>query len=386
MGPLTPDDAAVADAPGDDLSLGTPQGHGADAPTAAPAVAVAAAAVAVAVAMLEAIDRDGSVRQAWRIEHWPVSIGRALDNDIVIGDPHVAAHHARIDFTAAGDTAPAAISVSAGETRNGLAIGRRLVVGGETARLVDVGRDLDLHVGRSTLRLRLPGHALLPEQALAPIVARDSGWLPTIGLGLLVIACVLLGTYIDNDPDGLARAIATAIIGTLGAGALWCGFWALLSKIFARQSSFAWHVRVFVIASLAGVVLGVVPALVAFAFSWPWVADFTFVAVFATVATTIYFHLLAVEPGRQRLMRAVVATGFVVGVAVAVWFNIQRTGRPGEELYMNHLFSPFLRVARPVPVDRFVERLGPMQAILDRQAKDPHGADSDSRPTDDDED
>ena len=117
------------------------------------------------------------------------------------------------------------------------------------------------------------------------------------------------------------------------------------------------------------------PPLLAFAFSWPWITDFAFVVVIAAVATTIYFHLLAVEPGRERLMRAVAVTGFAVGVALQVWFNLQRTGRPGEELYMNHLFVPQLRLARPVPVDSFIDKLAPMQAILDQKAKERGGDD-----------
>ena len=48
--------------------------------------------------LLEALDRDGMVRQAWRIERWPVTIGRALDNDVVLTEPHVAPHHATIDL------------------------------------------------------------------------------------------------------------------------------------------------------------------------------------------------------------------------------------------------------------------------------------------------
>ena len=52
-------------------------------------------------ALLEAVDRDGMVRQAWRIERWPVSIGRALDNEIVLSDPHVAPHHATSTSSAA---------------------------------------------------------------------------------------------------------------------------------------------------------------------------------------------------------------------------------------------------------------------------------------------
>jgi hypothetical protein len=84
-------------------------------------------------------------------------------------------------------------------------------------------------------------------------------------------------------------------------------------------------------------------------------------------------------------MRAVTVAGFLAGVALQLWFNVQRTGRPGEELYMNHLFPPALRVARPVPVERFVEGLAPMQSILDKKAKEQSGTDGDSRGTSDDD-
>ncbi len=337
-------------------------------------------------ALIEAIDRDGAVRQAWRIERWPVSIGRALDNDVVLGDPHVAAHHATIDARASdAEGVPMQIVVTAGATRNGLALGRDRLAGGETKTVFDTGQELDLHLGRTLLRLRLPGHAIAAEQMIALMAAREPRWLPTTGLVVVLLAIVLFNTYIDTDADGLARASGAAVLTTLAGGAIWCGFWALLSKIFARQGHFGWHVRVFVIASLVTLALSGVPPLLAFALSWPAVTDFSFVALYATIAAAIYFHLLAVEPGRERLMRGVAGAGFVAGVALALWFNVQRTGRPGEELYMNHLFPPALRLAKPVTVDRFVERLAPMQAILDKQAKEPSGADADAHGGDDDD-
>jgi hypothetical protein len=335
------------------------------------------------LALLEALDRDGMVRQAWRIERWPVTIGRSLDNDVVLTEPHVAPHHATIDFVpAAEDGGAGSLVVTAGSTNNGVNVGRQRIAGGASLTFADAGRDVDLHIGRNALRLRLPGHALAPELTLAPMLSREIRWLPTLGLAVASLLFVLFNTYIENDPDGLGREIAKAVLGALLVGALWCGFWALLSKIFARQSSFGWHVRVFVVASLVFVVLGALPPLVAFAFSWPWVTDFAFVLVIAAVATTVYFHLLAVEPGREKLMRAVAVTGFVVGVGLQIWFNVQRTGRPGEELYMNHLFAPQLRLARPVPVASFIDRLAPMQAILDRKAKE-QGGDDDSGGDDD---
>ena len=350
------------------------------------------------LALLEAVDRDGQVRQSWRVERWPLTIGRSLDNDVVLTDPHVAPHHATIapvasvaptdsiDGTAgAGDLTPA-LAITAGDTRNGLGVGRTRLAAGQSKTLADAAGDIDLHFGRATLRLRLAGHALAPEQAMAAVVGHETGWLPTVGIAVAVLAFVLANTWIESDPEGFARALATSLLSAVFVGAVWCGLWALLSKTFTRQSHFGWHLRVFVIASLATLVLAVLPPLLAFSLSWPWIADFAFVAVYATVAAAIYFHLLAVEPGRRRLMRAMAVAGFVAGVAVSLWFNVQRTGRPGEELYMNHLFPPQLRLARAVPVDRFVDALTPIQAVLDRKAKEQFGTDSDSRTGNDDED
>jgi hypothetical protein len=337
------------------------------------------------LALLEALDRDGMVRQAWRIDRWPVTIGRALDNDVVLTEPHVAPHHATIDFVpAAEEGVPASLVVTAGATQNGVNVGRQRIAGGASLTFADTGKDVDLHIGRNSLRLRLPGHALATELTLAPMLAREIRWLPTLGLAFASLLFILLNTWIDNDPDGLGREIGKAVLGALLVGAIWCGFWALLSKIFARQSSFGWHVRVFIVASLVFVVLGTLPALLAFAFSWPWVTDFAFVLVIAAIATTVYFHLLAVEPGRERLMRAVAVTGFAVGVGLQLWFNVQRTGRPGEELYMNHLFAPQLRLAKPVPVASFIDKLAPMQAILDKKAKEQSGGNDDSGGDDED--
>ena len=331
------------------------------------------------LALLEALDRDGMVRQAWRIERWPVRIGRALDNDVVLTEPHVAPHHATIDLVPAAEEGVAAsLVVTAGTTNNGVNVGRQRIAGGAALTFADTGRDVDLHIGRNALRLRLPGHTLAPELTLAPMLSREIRWLPTLGLAVASLVLMLFNTYIDNDPDGLGREIGKAVLGALLVGAIWCGFWALLSKIFARQSSFGWHVRVLVVASLVFLVLGTLPPLLAFAFSWPWATDFAFVLVIAAVATTVYFHLLAVEPGRERLMRAVAVTGFAVGVGLQLWFNVQRTGRPGEELYMNHLFAPQLRLAHPVPVASFIDKLGPMQAILDKKAKEQSGGNDDA--------
>ena len=347
----------------------------ANAPTAVPAPA-----------LLEVVDRDGLVRQSWWIERWPVSIGRALDNTIVLSDPHVAAHHATIDVVAGVDATPAKVVVAAGETKNGVVVGRRdRIAGGTEREIADDGRDVELQIGRAQLRLRLAGHALAAEQPMSAVADTEHRWPPTLGFAVAVLAVVLATAWVETDPEAVVRSAGMVVLSTIAGGAIWCGLWALLSKTFTRQSHFGWHVRVFVVASLVLLALSIVPPLFAFAFSWPWATDFSFVAVYATAAAAIYFHLLAVEPSRRKLMRGVAATGFVVGVVLSLWFNVQRTGRPGEELYMNHLFPPQLRIARPTSVDRFIDGLAPMQAILDKQAKERGSSEGDDGRGDDEE-
>jgi FHA domain len=332
-----------------------------------------------ALALLEIIDRDGHVRQSFPVPHWPLTIGRALDNDVVITDPHVAARHLSIAPTEAG------LGIVVGDTRNGVQAGRKRLRSGESTLLAaEAGHDgIDLTAGRTHLRLRLAEQPLAPEVSLAPTtsLARRAG--PMAVAAVLLLIAVLFSTWLGTDPDAFGSQAGAAVLKSLLAAAIWCGLWALLSKTFTRQARFGWHLRVFLFATLALLVVSSLPPLLAFAFSWPWASDFAFVADIAVTAAALYFHLLAVEPARRRVLKAVAVTCALVGVALSLWFNLQRTDLFGDELYMSHLFPPALRVARPVPVDRFVDGLAPLQAALDKKAKDPGSGDDGVRGDDD---
>ena len=318
-----------------------------------------------ALALLEVLDRDGQVRQALRVEGWPLAIGRALDNDLVLSDPYVAPHHLRIEQDDAG------LALQVGESRNGVATGLRRWRSGERITLLADAVVPEFSIGRTRLRLRLAEHALAAELPLAVAPARGRQLGLMLVVTLMVLAGLLFTTYLDTDPDGLARGVAGMLLATVVGAALWCGLWALMSKTFTRQSRFGWHLRVFLIASLALMVVDALPKLVAFAMSWPMLGQFAFLASYAVAAAALYFHLLAVEPARPRLMRGVAVTAWVTGVAMTLWFNQQRNDHFGEELYMTHLFPPSLRLARPLPVDRFVDGAAALQAVLERKAKEP---------------
>jgi len=320
------------------------------------------------VALIEVLDRDGQVRQAITVAAWPLRIGRALDNHVVLSDPHVAPAHVSIE------RGEHALEFAVGNTRNGVQLGHKRLRPGD-ASLIPVGDEpFELTLGRTRLRLRLPDQPLaaeLPLASAAPLLHRLR---PIVIAALVLVFAILFNTYLDTDPDGLGRAIGSTLLAAIVGAAIWCSAWALLSKTFTRQAHFGWHLRVFLFASIALLVVGTLPALLAFSLSWPWLSDFAFVGIYIVGAAALYFHLLAVEPAKHRILRWVAATGAVVGIGLTLWFNQQRGDQLGDELYMNHLFPPVVRLARPVAADRFVDGLTSLKATLDKKAKDTSGA------------
>ena len=52
------------------------------------------------LALLEAFDRHGALLARAPVTRWPVTVGRSLECDLVLDDPHVAPTHLRIDRAA----------------------------------------------------------------------------------------------------------------------------------------------------------------------------------------------------------------------------------------------------------------------------------------------
>ncbi len=316
------------------------------------------------LAIVEVLDRDGQVRQSQRVHAWPLRIGRALDNDLSLADLHVAPHHCVIDVDAQG------LALQVLQTANGVQLGPRRIRAGEREALPDDGQALELVAGRTRLRLRRAGDSLAPELPLAAAttLARRAG--PTLAAALALAAAMAFGTWLDSDPDVFLRALGSTALATVMGAAIWIGLWSLLSKLFTRQTHAGWHLKVFVLSSLAWLVVGALPGLIAFSLNWPWVSDFGFVAGYAIAAAALYFHLLGVEPARPVLMRGVAVAAFVVGCGLTLWNQQQRGDRLGSDLYLSSFHPPGLRLAAPVSADRFVDELATLQPLLDRKAKE----------------
>ncbi|MCL1961015.1 MAG: hypothetical protein FWG56_04435 [Desulfovibrionaceae bacterium] len=351
-------------------------------------------------AVIEVLDRDGQVRQVHRIARWPLTVGRALDNDLPIADPYIAAHHLRIaplvgddgDGSGGndgndGEQAAASLRLHALDSLNGVQCGRRRLSSGQSLDLAAAAAaPLELQLGRTRLRLRLPGETLAPELPLQGSRSLARSLAPIAAAALALLLGLGFNVWLENDPDVFGKVLAGTLIGASVAAAAWCGLWAVLTKVFARQSRFGWHLKVLLFAAVLELAASAALSLLAFSLSWPWVSDFSFVVSFAIAAAMLYHHLLALEIARSRLLRVLAACGLLAAVGIALWSQQERNGRFGSELYMSHLFPPALRLAKAQPVGALVDSLGPLQAQLDAKAEKARNEDGDDDASESDPD
>jgi hypothetical protein len=310
------------------------------------------------VALIELQRRDGAVLQVLPVAGWPLSIGRALDNHVVIDDPHVAAHHVLIAPDAAGT-----LQLQVGHTHNGVLLGRQHLAQGSTAALPAEGASLTL--GQTPLRLRLPAEVLAPERALP----RGGGWLTPLLMAAAVMALVLGAHAISLDPGADAVAWLPVLAGTPVMVALWCGAWALASKIFQHRFEFVAHLRIVLPWLLAIELTNVLLPPLAAALGWPWLWRLTQPLQVLLAALLVRQHLVHLLPQAERRVSLAVAAALVVGSAIPLARTHRATDRFSRPPYMSTLPLPMLPTPGTVQPDALLGELEPLAARLADRVK-----------------
>ena len=315
-----------------------------------------------ALAIIDIQERDGHIRQRHEVQRWPVSIGRALDNDIVLDDPHVAARH--IDLNEENGQ----LRFTVGDTRNGVRIdGHEFAAGGSGFW---TGQH-ELHLGRSILKLRTVRDPLPDE---VPFLSTKLGVGMTASLLLGFVYFTLLGFDRWLDFAGEAafwRVLAPLFIGFTFILAIWVAVWSLLSKLFTKQMQTGRHLRVIL---LGLVLLSIADELVkalAFTFNWPWIDTHVSLVLFIGIGAIVFAHLRVISAQWLPQMIATVSVLTLAGIAVYLLAQSGRIGHASDKHYMTSLYPPALRLSNGVSTDDFVARAGSLKARLDAQASDP---------------
>lgn len=325
--------------------------------------AVTGTVAAARLAQAEVVDAVGHGVRLIDVLAWPLTIGRALDNDIVLPDPHVAAHHASVAPDGDGR-----LQVSVGDSRNGVRVERgrtqALLRGNEQAPLPALAR---LHLGHSQLLLRLPGDPLPAELPLMHGLAASPRWLVP-ALAVVALLWLLATRWIDSDGDTKWNEYLTP---ALAAGAvlfLWCLVWGLASKLFTGRFTLSAHLRLALVYGLAMQAIDLLLMVLAFSLDLPSLSHLRPAASIAVGALWLSQHLRQVLPKHARAAGAWVAACTVLGLAVAMATNWLRHDRVLEELYAPNLMPPSWRLVRGAPVQELVNNLRVLEEPLRERA------------------
>jgi hypothetical protein len=325
------------------------------------------------LAMVELLDTDGRVQQSWDVRRWPLRLGRALDNDVVLHDVHAAAHHAVLDVDAQGR-----VLVTAGESRNGVRVeeGRSTLtlVAGQQALLAPLAT---WHIGMGTLRVRQLSDPVPDERLWSPAATPAARW-PTLLLLTLTALWTGASLWLENNPDASWERYLPEIAALGGAAALWAGLWGLASKIFNRHFVLLPHLRVLLAYALAIGVCQLALSLLAYAADWPWASRIREPVTWALFAAMVAHHLRLVLPARAPRINAALGAACAIAIAASMALNWQRTDRFFDELYATTLPPPAWRLAPAQPADALIDELRRLEAPLLESARRAAAKDGDA--------
>lgn len=302
---------------------------------------------------VEVLARNGDVRQRLRLDALPIRLGRGYDNDVILDDRHTSPHHAEIDIATGGELVVRDLA-----SRNGV-----IVDGQRRAEMAIYGHTV-FRLGHTSLRVRAADFAVADE-LLDTTRHGWEGWPPAL-TGLLVMTVTsIAGVWISDTEKFAAVPYVTALAGLLTLGLVWCGLWAFANRLFGGHARFGRHVFILACGLMAMDVWEYGSAVIAYAMSLEVLSRYGNQIRILLVAGMVFFHLLTINPRQPKRFAVACGVLAVLGSALLLMTNYQRSGRLADELYLPELLPPVLRLSSDKSLDVFFNDAAKMKAILD---------------------
>ncbi len=317
--------------------------------------------------VVELLHRDGSVLARVAVpvlapanlpvageEVRAITIGRSLDNDMVLEDPHCAAHHARLEVT--DDRSARLVDLG---TRNGIVSARN-----KRAAIFNIKSDEPFRLGHTLIRVRSSDWPLAEERSLSRLPV-----LPFAMLGFILVLAhgawqLWLGDVQEKAPQYLYG------LGGLALGlCMWSAMYALFGRLFTGAERFFSHLAIASTGYLAGTLILNSLELLAFSASWLWPVRITQPVVVLVAAMTVRFHLRLADPRHWRTLRigvVVVATLAIIIPLAQHWVSHQRLT---DVQIIGSIEHPALRLAQPVSLQAFSAAAESLKARVDNARK-----------------
>lgn len=307
---------------------------------------------------VELLTPDGEVIHRNKFIQLPIRIGRAYDNDIILDDPHTAAHHAQIELNQLDE-----LVINDLGSRNGIAQDN------QRNDFFVVNGDAVYRLGHTRLRVRTAAYAVADEVSDSTNHGWE-GWRPALLGGVLLVTIGLLSTWLSDLQQGTLSKYLLELVSVIGFAIGWAGVWALFSRLFNGHARFGRHL---LIVSSGLTVLELwefFSGAIAYAFSLESLATFTSPPVIVICAFVLYFHLLTTGNKRPQRLKYYLAGLAILGIGITMAKQYQASNHLADELYLSNLYPPALRISSDKSLESFTSNINALKTKVDDERKE----------------
>jgi hypothetical protein len=313
-----------------------------------------------AVMWIEVLSRNGEVAARERIEAHEARIGRAFDNDVVVDDPHVAAHHLRIYRGEDGELLAEDLG-----TLNGLYTEH----GAQRIERLPLAKEPGIRIGRTILRVHDAAHPVAAEKLLTRPRAH-ARW--AAGLGIALFLMLLAMSWLNLTQEPTANHILLPLLGLVTVIALWSSLWAVLSRVFFGQARFALQLRIAVTACIALVLWDQLAESLSYSLAWRDIVEYGGLGAWAVLAAACWGHLHAIGPKHMRAAMGLVLALIAAGALLQYVGKSETRKLVGQRATLGDLRPPAFRLLPLASADDFFKKAEGAKKKVDlARVKDP---------------
>ena len=316
------------------------------------------------VTWIEVLSRHREVIARQRIATNAITIGRAYDNDLVLDDPHVAAHHLRLVHDNNGAWVAEDLDSVNGLYVDGKRVRRERVV-------LDAGATL--HIGHTGLRVRSSTQTVPAE---LPLLRGTLHWPVALACLALVFAFALLELWLGETTAPKLIRYLSPLLALAVIVAVWTSAWSVLSRIFHGHAYFGLHLLIAAAGLLIYTLYDQLSGLGAFALSWTALTRFVYIGVWLIFAAACFAHLRALGPTRLPIKAAAVLALAALGITMQSLKLSEWRSNSGQPVTLQRLQPPSLRVVTMHSETAFFTNASDLKAALDNaRSEAPAGGD-----------
>lgn len=313
---------------------------------------------------IEVLDNKGNVLERTRIDSFPVRIGRAYSNEVVVDDPYVCPEHVTIELNDHGSVLARDLN-----SVNGLWSGSG---GKNPIRKLELNSGSQFRIGHTILRYRTFDHPLAPTLRDSENSASFFGS-PYIAscAGVMVFALLCLEGFLASVERVTIAGIVSEPLVTFATLFLWAGLWTLAGRVILSRFNFFEHVTIASLAIVAFFAINAVAEWVEFLF--PLIPALWVAGVFGAgviVAGLVFGHLrfASMMRCRSRVWAAFSVSAALIGISfISDYANRSKFSNVME---FTGIVKPLDAAWVPtMSIDRFIETSQKLKGDLERLAQ-----------------